>query len=181
MRDQCLAAGMDDFVTKPFDDLQLTEALRRRLTPTGASAAGDLLAPAIAKASDNLSAAEAVEPLNPAALSQIKTIEARGSKGLPQRVVAKFSDTAPPLAAEIKARFDARDGEALWRAAHALKSAASAVGAAQVSLRCNDIEMLVRHSGADAASALIGSLDAEIAIAIKSLQAFVTDADAAVH
>ena len=39
MRQKCIDAGMDDFVTKPFDELQLTEALLRHLQPLGVTPA----------------------------------------------------------------------------------------------------------------------------------------------
>jgi CheY-like chemotaxis protein len=33
VRERCLRAGMDDFLTKPFNEMQMGEALRRWLTP----------------------------------------------------------------------------------------------------------------------------------------------------
>jgi HPt (histidine-containing phosphotransfer) domain-containing protein len=166
MRDKCAQAGMDDFVTKPFDDLQLTEALRRHLKT--ADATPD-------------TAPEPVEPIDALAIQQIQTIEARGSKGLLKRIVTKFIGVAPVMAADIRATCNARDSDALWRVAHGLKSSASAVGATQVSLCCGEIEQVARQTGAATAATLLDGLDAEIAAAIRSLQDLIADSDASVH
>jgi PAS domain S-box-containing protein len=164
MRDRCLESGMDDFITKPFDDLQLTEALRRHLESVG-------------KAQEK---APPIEPIDISAIEQIQTIEARGSKGLLKRIVTKFIEVAPVMAADIRSKREAGDSDAMWRAAHGLKSSASAVGATQVSLRCSEIEQVARQEGAEAAAAMLDGLVAEIEAAIRSLQVLIVDNDATV-
>jgi two-component system sensor histidine kinase/response regulator len=180
MRHKCLLSGMDDFLTKPFDDLQLTEALRRHLMPAhpGVALAA---AEGVATASEDADAAAPPEPIDSAAIRQIRIIEARGSKGLLKRVIGKFADTAPVMVADIRAKCGARDTDALWRAAHGLKSSASAVGARLVSQRCHEIELIVRQAGAESADAMLDMLDAEVAAALESLQALIADSDATVH
>ncbi|MBV8535029.1 MAG: response regulator, partial [Alphaproteobacteria bacterium] len=173
MRAKCVEAGMDDFITKPFDDRQLMEALRRQLRPAAA-------ATGLPTASDQAGAAPG-EPIDGAIIQQIRVMEARGSKGLLKRVVARFIDTAPGMAADIRAKFEGRDPEALWRAAHGLKSSASAIGAVQVSVRCGDIEVTVRQSGVDGAADLVDLLDADVATAVQSLGALLADSDATIH
>jgi two-component system, sensor histidine kinase and response regulator len=177
MRDKCALAGMDDFLTKPFDDLQLTEALRRHLEARMSPApfAGGALAAATDEASKpNI-------PIDVAVIQQIRIIEDRGSKGLLRRVITKFIASAPAAAADIRAKHEARDGDALWRAAHALKSSASAVGAAQVASRCGEIEIAAREKGPEAASGMLSQLDADIGAAVRSLQALIDDGHATVH
>jgi PAS domain S-box-containing protein len=180
MRDKCAQAGMDDFITKPFDDLQLTEALRRHLEPYGG--AGPTHAPivdnAVAESADDNGAAA---PIDASAIQQIRGIEARGSKGLLKRIITTFTAMAPAMAADIRAKCEARDSDALWRAAHGLKSSASAVGARQVSQCCGEIELAARQTGADSAAAMLDVLDARIGVAIQSLQALIADTDATVH
>src|SRR5204863_8552890 len=51
VRERCLRAGMDDFLTKPFNEIQMGEVLRRWLKPVNretpaASPVADLPAPA---------------------------------------------------------------------------------------------------------------------------------------
>ena len=175
MRAKCLDAGMDDFVTKPFDDIQLMEAMFRQLRP-----AGDPRPMPAQPASDDSSAALG-EPIDGGIIQQIRVMEARGSKGLLKRVLTRFIDTAPGMASEIRAKFEARDPDALWRAAHGLKSSASAIGAVQLSVRCGEIETTARQSGADAVASMLDLLDADVATAVQSLHTLLADADAAVH
>jgi PAS domain S-box-containing protein len=174
MRAMCAQAGMDDFLSKPFDDLQLTEAMRRQL----ASRSPVLREAAVPAAAGDDAAGE---PIDAAAIQQIRVIEARGSKGLLKRVLTRFIDSGPAMAADIRAKFHARDTDALWKAAHGLKSSASAVGAVQVSMRCGEIEVAARQSGADATAGMIELLDAELAAAVRSLQSLLGEADATLH
>ncbi|MBV8166714.1 MAG: response regulator [Alphaproteobacteria bacterium] len=170
MRQQCIDAGMDDFVTKPFDEKQLTEALLRHLQPLG-------VMPPVIPVLDGR-AAEPVPLIDPAVIQELRAIEARGSKGLVRSVVLKFAAGAPAMVADIRAKHAAGDGEALWRAAHALKSSAGAVGAVQLAARCADIERIVRRDGVASATSLIAELDA--AAAIERLEAL-TGTDASVR
>ncbi len=178
MRDKCTRAGMDDFITKPFDDLQLTEALRRHLdTRAGPDYASGPTAVLSAGTDVSLSG----EPIDAAVIQQIRLIEGRGSKDLLKRVIAKFIASAPLAAADIRAKYEARDGDALWRAAHALRSSASAVGAAHVARLCGEIEIASRENGPEAATGMLDSLDAAIGAAVQSLQALLDDGHATVH
>jgi HPt (histidine-containing phosphotransfer) domain-containing protein len=87
-----------------------------------------------------------------------------------QRVVAQFMITAPSLVAAIRAQTDAGDSEAVWRAAHSLKSSAGAIGATQLAHRCADIESTARNVGLGPVAPLLAGLDAELAAVTRSLK-----------
>jgi len=119
VQEKCLQAGMDDFLVKPFDELHLAQALRRWL-PGRERSAVDAGAPE--------------RPvIDTATIDKIRSIG--GDASLLQRVIGKFLGTAPGLVAEIRARTEAGDAEAVWRAAHGLKSSAGAIGAQAVAER----------------------------------------------
>ena len=179
MRDRCIEAGMDDFVTKPFDDLQLAEALLRHLRPVGVVPQPIPGVPmAVEPVADKPADVAATKPIDTAVVDQIRTIEARGSHGLLASIIGKFAETAPAAVADITAKFDAGDSEALWRAAHGLKSSASVVGAARVAKRCAAIELAARSGVATAAD--VAELGADVATAVGLLRDLSTDADATV-
>jgi signal transduction histidine kinase/CheY-like chemotaxis protein/HPt (histidine-containing phosphotransfer) domain-containing protein len=155
VRERCLASGMDDFLVKPFDELQLSEKLRRWVATRPERAAPE----------DG--PAEPVIDL--AAIDKIRAIPAKNGTSLFERVVVQFAATAPPLAADIRAKCAAGDAEGLWRAAHSLKSSAAALGAKPLARRCAEIEALARESGTAPVEELVDALCGELAAAQRGL------------
>ena len=69
---------------------------------------------------------------------------ARPGKPAPfERALPRFLETAPTMAATIRDNRADKDADAVWRAAHSLKSSAAALGAKQLARRCSSID----HSG----------------------------------
>ena len=91
------------------------------------------------------------------------------------RALPRFFETAPSLVAAIRDHCDKGDAEALWRAAHSLKSSAGALGAKQLSLRCAEIETRAREDGVDAARPLTEFLADDLAAAINGLKTLAGD------
>jgi HPt (histidine-containing phosphotransfer) domain-containing protein len=71
------------------------------------------------------------------------------------------------------------DPQAVWRAAHGLKSSASAIGACRVSQCCEQIEALAKDDGILPAEALLAELEAEVAAAAGELNALLKAAEGA--
>jgi len=183
VRENCLSAGMDDFLVKPFDEQQMAETLLRWLAPRGGAEseimASDLTATV---------AQDAVRPgvtgtpiigtpnIDAAVLDVTVTdgLRARNSKGGPsrfERAVTCFVEIAPPLVEAIQRACEANDTEALWRAAHSLKSSAGALGANQVSRCCAEIESRARESEIEQSRPYVATLGDDLAAAIHCLQA----------
>jgi HPt (histidine-containing phosphotransfer) domain-containing protein len=64
----------------------------------------------------------------------------------------------------------------VWRAAHSLKSSASAIGARRVSQYCEEIEALARENGILPSEALLAALESEATAATRELQELVEPA-----
>ena len=105
----CIGAGMDDYLSKPFSPEQLADMLMKWVEPNPAAA----------------SAGARPVPLN------MEHIAATwGSK--PQffdRLLDLYLGFAPGAFKEIEAAFARRDGEAIARLAHSLKSSSANIGA----------------------------------------------------
>ncbi|MBI1777366.1 MAG: response regulator [Proteobacteria bacterium] len=159
VQQRCFEAGMDDFLVKPYDEVQLAETLRRWL-------------PSLERAPVRSDPRGAADPatIDHSTIEKIRAIKGKGSVELLQRVVTQFTQTSPPLAATIRAKADAGDAEAVWRAAHSLRSSAGAIGARKLSERCAEIETIAREVGAEPVKPLLDALDAELAAATKSLK-----------
>jgi CheY-like chemotaxis protein/HPt (histidine-containing phosphotransfer) domain-containing protein len=166
VRDRCLEAGMDDFLVKPFDEQQMVDMLGRWLTPRAVTAADDAAAPVM------LPSAPAGGAIDMPAVDKIRAI---GGSRLLARVMAQFAETSPPLVAKMRAGCAAGDTEAVWRAAHSLKSSASAVGAAGVAQRCGQIEATAREDRILPTNAMIAAVDDELNVAIRDVRKLVED------
>ncbi|HWD58363.1 MAG TPA: MHYT domain-containing protein [Stellaceae bacterium] len=171
VREKCYAAGMDDFLTKPFDERQMAETLLRWLTPAG----GELETGADDE-EDAEQANEATVPAKDEVIdgTVIEGLRAMARPGRPSplgRALARFLESTPPIVATIHDTCDKGDAGALWRAAHSLKSSAGALGAKQLSQRCAEIEARARDSGIDAARPLVDFIDDDLAAAIDGLKA----------
>jgi two-component system sensor histidine kinase/response regulator len=170
VRDRCLEVGMDDFLVKPFDELQMAEMLGRWLTPSTAGHGSD--------DPGRADPARTAEPppvaiLDMTAIKRIRAISKSDGSSLFTKVVAQFAEVSGPLLAGMRANRRDHDPEAMWRAAHSLKSSAAAIGAVRVAQACADIETSARETGGMPTEAALAALAAELAAAVRDLNGLV--------
>ncbi|MEO8301248.1 MAG: MHYT domain-containing protein [Rhizomicrobium sp.] len=165
IRQKCLEVGMDDFLTKPYDESQMSEALLRwigRLAcapPAGEPVPRTLVAATSAESPS----------INRDVLDNISAFKGANGEMLFRRVVSRFAGTAPELVHSLKEQCDGGSAEELWRIAHSLKSSAGTLGATRLAQRAGEIENIARDQGLAAVPPLLAGLDHELAAALKSL------------
>jgi len=132
-RERCLAAGMDDYVAKPFQQRTLVEVIARWTPPPAAEAApaAALAAPApiVPAPTPVLLDWEVVAELNQA-------MGAEGCAGLYQH----FFDSEGQSIDELRAAVAADDRIGLSRIAHRLKGSASNLGVAALAAQASSLE-----------------------------------------
>src|SRR5439155_1600734 len=120
-REQCLRAGMDDYLSKPVKLEKLREVL--------AHWAGVQAAPSTPGA-----AVEATgEVVDLGALEELRSYQLEGETDTLDRLIAKFLDSARDECAEARAALTRGDPETIRRAVHGLKISSSMYGARRLS------------------------------------------------
>ncbi len=155
-RDRCVAAGMDDYISKPVSLERLSEVLERWL-PAKAEAS-----PAASGDSSGV-ASEGQEPsIEPEVLARLRELEA-DAPGLVADVLSTFLRETPHRIKRVQAAFDNADAPGLESAAHGLKGSADAVGAQRLSRLCEEIERSGRIGHAADCSPSVAALAAAFA------------------
>ncbi len=150
-RDRCLAAGMDDYLAKPFE-LAALEAVLARWLPGDGPGPTPAPEPALAR-----------EPID--------EIRSLGGEELLSEVARTYLDSTPALVEAATAAVAKGDAEALAVAAHPLKSSSAQLGALHVAELARELEALGRAGSTAGAAPLAEALVAEFARARRALEA----------
>ncbi|NVM78955.1 signal transduction histidine kinase/CheY-like chemotaxis protein [Duganella sp. SG902] len=158
-RESCLAAGMDDYLSKPFTQQALGQTLARWITlPRAAPAAAE--APPAADDAINRQALENIRALSPA-----------NGGVLLERVLQAFLRDTPRLLQAIQQAISAGDAGQLRKAAHSLKSSSANVGADALARHSKELEQLGRNNTTAGAAALLADMEHSFQAARQALGA----------
>ena len=152
-RDACLAAGMDDYLGKPFTVEELVGALSK--------------SQALESGADTMAESEVIDR---AALDLLLEMVGDDAEFFAE-IIETFFDDSPKLLAAAQEALAAADAEALRRAAHSLKSNSANFGAMELSQKCKELEEMAKSSTLDGASGLIDQVAAEYEKAEAALKA----------
>ncbi|MBW2422398.1 MAG: response regulator [Deltaproteobacteria bacterium] len=157
-RKDCLAAGMDDYLTKPFTKADLAGAIDRAKQQDGAGGQ----APAESERPDPSPWSHPPgASVDPAPLRRLAATFKGDESRVIARVVNTFLATSQKLLSAIRASVEADDPKALASAAHTLKSSSAQVGAQGLSNLCKELEALGRGGSCEGARALVNRISKE--------------------
>jgi signal transduction histidine kinase/DNA-binding response OmpR family regulator/HPt (histidine-containing phosphotransfer) domain-containing protein len=160
-RETCLAAGMDDFISKPFQRAALRGIVERWTNPGRATAA-------LAESPPPPAEPDQPRSFDPAPLEALRAI---GGQDLVDRIVGMFVERTPADIAEMYRALGAGEAGAVAAQAHSLKSASANLGLAAVSSRARSIETLAKAGQLQELASALAKLDVEYAEGIATLQA----------
>jgi HPt (histidine-containing phosphotransfer) domain-containing protein len=151
-RDECLNAGMDDHLAKPFSMQTIQEVLDRWMPETPARPAGLPL---------QMKHGEADEVLELKVLEQLAALRVNGKPELLARTISLYLVESPKLMERLKQAANANDATEIVRCAHSLKSSSANIGATALSRYCSEIEGSARRADAEDARRLVVRIEKE--------------------
>lgn len=171
-REQCIAAGMDDYLGKPFSQLQLAAVLRRWCEDrpsaevdqpvAGEGQPGDV---GQKKDEDRDEAA-----INQAALDNIRQLQRPGNPDLLQKIVTIYMNDSPGLLNALREAIDQSDAELVRMHAHRFKSGSANLGALRLAELCKQLEEMGRNNELQGALTLLSRVENEYRAASVALQ-----------
>ena len=171
-REHCLAAGMDDYISKPFNQGQLVEVLQGWCADSITNEAtvmpvNDPVPEAVVSDRGAGEASEAV--LNDAALENIRSLQRQGKPDLLERIFKLYMDDSPGLINALRDSIEKGDAGQIRMLAHRFKSGSANLGALKLAELCKQLEESGRADEIGDAVTLLNRIEAEFKVVAVAL------------
>jgi two-component system, sensor histidine kinase and response regulator len=169
-RERCLAAGMDDYLSKPFRLKELSEILERwagpgRMVPGESRGAEDNEFP------ESVSAARSTVPqtdqirnsvcIERGVLENIRSIFGASAHEMLKTLIQIYISDSPALLVEMSKALQDRDSVTMAKAAHALRSSSANLGAVGLAGFCRIVEDIARTDSTEGTESAIAQIQTE--------------------
>ena len=169
-RNQCLAAGMDDYLAKPYTTAQLEATLQRWL-PTRPAPAADAAAPP----PTSTNAPKGATAIDRKVLEPYRELDPDGGWSLARRLLAVYLESSTALIHKLETAIPAGDASAAREAAHALKSSSANIGGLAAAEHFRGLEALAKAGQLDQAALSIGEARAAYAALVADVHALLDE------
>jgi CheY-like chemotaxis protein len=182
-RELCLAAGMDDYLTKPFTLTQVEHVLARwipgnntKQTPSVSSRPPEALVtgsqePNTAGGGGKRSAPTAdATILDQSSLTAIRVLQRPGHPDIFTRIVSQYVETSREMVARVRQAVLSKDAAELRAAAHRLKSSSAQLGAVALAADCRELELMGARGELNGAGEVLSRFELHYESACAALQ-----------
>ena len=153
-REHCLAAGMDDYLSKPFSQSQLVEVLQQWNCGNDSS---DKLQPS----GDEAVESDTQAVINQESLDNIRQLQQSGRPDLLGKIIVIYIDDSPALLNSLRESISKGDAENVRLTAHRFKSGSANLGAIKLTELCRQLEDMGRNNELTGAASLVNRMETE--------------------
>lgn len=187
-REQCLASGMDDYLSKPFTLDQLRETMGRWLNEKSGAGTADNQAQGVQEKRTGIKSSTPASNspdnggqsndgqsrnatiIDKRMLNAIRALQRPNAPSIVEKVIVTYFASSVKLMEELAEKIEMRNIEGVRKAAHSLKSSSANVGASQLAEFCKNMEYMARNNSLDGAEQLLANIDAEHKRAVAALE-----------
>ena len=172
-RELCLSAGMDDYLTKPYTQMQLREIIQKWLSKrnplvpasvTNNQAATDPgVATHVAQATSESATTGTGHTIDLKALDAIRALQRPNRPAVLASVLRKYLDNSRDSVDALRDALRANDPAGLQAVAHRLKSSSAQLGAIALAARCKELELMGATKNLVDADRTLAALQSEYA------------------
>jgi len=166
-RAKCLAAGMDDYLSKPFSQDDLQTVIQRWMVPNTPD-----FVPRSQVTNEKIAQTTplGIPVIDESAWNNLASVERSGRPNAVQNILSVYLSDSRRLILEIREAMQTGDAATLNAGAHQLKSSSAHVGALAAAFHAGEIERLTREQRLDAAAHPLDPLEQSVELACTILE-----------
>lgn len=175
--EQCLSAGMDGYLSKPYTRRQLEEMLKQWLPLTPKKPAHEISNPTRYGSHERSKVMQDIVILDQNALDNLRPLTTPEGENLLDKAIMMFMETAPEEVVLLQKAAKENDPSQLAKISHNFKSSCGNLGATALAKKAANLEAIGRQGQMHGVDEIISSIANELPLVINALRKEMTVSD----